>query len=107
MLSAGLQIDVGALAIESLKASLRGSQKHERRNDYRYPMAIGTQWIGLDWRNGGVPKVACLLQEACIVLTANMTRTSDSPQLVYRSVPKMASSSITREKATSRVPVTV
>ena len=60
--------------------------------------AIGTQWIGLDWRNGGVPKVACLLQEASIVLTANMTRTSDSPQLVYRSVPKMVSSSITRGK---------
>ena len=67
-------------------------------------MAIGTQWIGLDWGNGGVLKVACLLQEACIVLTAYMTRTSDSPQTVYRSVPKMVSSSNTRGKGHLEIP---
>ena len=50
--------------------------------------AIGTQWNGLGWRGGGVLEVACLLQEACMLLTANMTRTSDSPQIAYRSVPK-------------------
>lgn len=60
-------------------------------------MAIGTEWNGLDWRTGGVPKVACLVQGACIVLTANMTRTSDSPSIVLQSVPKMVSSSNMRE----------
>lgn len=48
MLSAGLQVLVGALALETLEASLSGPPKHERRNGYWYPMAIGTQWIGLD-----------------------------------------------------------
>ena len=69
MLSAGLRALVGAVAHETLEASLSGPHKHQRRNGYWYPMAIGTQWNGLDWRNGGVPKVACLLQGACIVLT--------------------------------------
>ena len=32
------------------------------------------------------------------MLTANMTRTSDSPQILYRSVPKMVSNSNTRGK---------
>ena len=38
VLSAGLQVLVGALALEALEASLSGPQKHQRRNGYRYRM---------------------------------------------------------------------